>query len=61
MMTSQILKFVDSLKTQKSEYHGNETMSSNKEIHSLYMRGCNMVKKIVLEVLFLTPSLTFIL
>ena len=53
-MTSQILKFVDSLKTQKSEYHGNETMSSNKEIHSLYIRGCNMVKKIVLGNIFNT-------
>ena len=41
MMTSQILKFVDFAKTQKSGYLKNETLffSSNKKIHWLHIKS----------------------
>ena len=47
MMTSYILKFVGSPKTQKSKYLENETLFlfQIKKLHSLlYIKGCNMAK-----------------
>ena len=44
MMTSQILKSEDFTKTQKSRYLENETLFfSNKEIHSLRIKGYHTV------------------
>ena len=39
IMTSQIFKFVDFTKTRKSRYLKNETLSSNKKIHYLHIKG----------------------
>ena len=45
-MTTQILKFLHSSKTQKSEYRTNETISSsNKKIHLLFIDSYCMTKK----------------
>ena len=52
MMTSQILKFVDFTKTQKSRYRKNETFSSSKFIN--YTSGATLCQKstFVAEVTF---------
>ena len=47
MMTSQILKFMDSAKKQKPKYFENQTIfSSNKIIHLLYIMGYKIAKMI---------------
>ena len=46
MITSKILKFVDSAKTLKSTHLEDETFfsSNKKKNHSLYIKGYNMAK-----------------
>ena len=50
MMTSQILKFVNFTKTQKTRYLENETFfSSNKKIHKLHIKGYFIAKNSFVE------------
>ena len=44
MMTSQILKFVDSPKTQKTKYFGEKIFFLHIFIHSLFIKGYNFPK-----------------
>lgn len=44
VMTSQNLKFVDSLKTLQSKFLENKTFFSNYKIYLLYIQGYNMAK-----------------
>ena len=55
LLTSQILKFADSFKTQKCKYLENETYFLQiKKNHSLYIKCCNMSKnKFLAEVIFM--------
>ena len=39
MMTSQILNWVSSSKSKKRNYLQNETLFTNKKIHSLHIKG----------------------
>ena len=62
MMPSQILKFVDFTKTQKSKYLENEILAngalSNQTIHKLHIKGYFVAKNsFVAEIIFKPISL----